>query len=155
MESTLKVHTLKVQTTFNQDLHQTKQIKIMFEKIKRWWLCTNHMTNKRLVMNESYRHWRNEMHHSWPIFKFKIIIIVNTQNPCYNNYCNRDFVVMSLVQLLYQWHHHTGSSRRKINAPFTLTDLPPEIFPFFFSLLGMCIKDNGEQEWFSRMYYPG
>ena len=94
------------------------------------------MTNKRLVMNESYRHWRNEMHHSWPIFKFKIIIIVNTQNPCYNNYCNRDFVVMSLVQLLYQWHHHTGSSRRKINAPFTLTDLPPEIFPFFFFFAG-------------------
>ena len=28
-------------------------------------------------------------------------IIVNIQNPCYN-YCNRDFVVMSLVQLLYQ-----------------------------------------------------
>ena len=33
------------------------------------------MTNKRLVMNESYKHWRSEMHHSWPIFKFKILLL--------------------------------------------------------------------------------
>ena len=30
----LKIHALKVQTTFNRELRQNKQLKIIFEKIK-------------------------------------------------------------------------------------------------------------------------
>lgn len=72
-------------------------------------------------------------------------IIVNIQNPCYN-YCYRDFVVMSLVQLLYQWHHHIGSSKRKINAPFALTHLPSEIFPFFYFA-------GHQGQWWAGMFF--
>ena len=150
-EWTLKLHALKVRTTFNWELRQTKRLKIMFEKIKdNDRLCTNHMTNKRLVMNESYKHWRSEMHHSWPIFKFKILLL---------RYKIPVTIIVTGILWWCHWYNYCTSNittlvpqREKLMLHLLWPTCHQRFFPFF-TLLG--IKDNGEQECLLRIYHSG
>lgn len=108
-------------------------------------LCTNHMTNKRLVMNESYKHWRNEMHHSWPIFKFKILLLT---------YKTPVTIIVTGILWWCHWYKYCTSDittlvpqREKLMLHLLWPTCHQRFSPFF-TLLG--IKDNGEQECFFR-----
>ena len=101
------------------------------------------MTNKRLVMNESYKHWRNEMHHSWPIFKFKILLLT---------YKTPVTIIVTGILWWCHWYKYCTSDittlvpqREKLMLHLLWPTCHQRFSPFF-TLLG--IKDNGEQECF-------
>ena len=103
------------------------------------------MTNKRLVMNESYKHWRSEMHYSWPIFKFKILLLT---------YKIPVTIIVTGILWWCHWYKYCTSDittlvpqREKLMLHLLWPTCHQRFSPFF-TLLG--IKDNGEQECFFR-----
>ena len=102
------------------------------------------MTNKRLVMNESYKHWRKEMHHSWPIFKFKILLLT---------YKIPVTIIVTGILWWCHWYNYCTSDittlvpqREKLMLHLLRPTCHQRFFPFFYFA-------GHQGQWWAGMFF--